>query len=102
MSLAAGMKSPSRGGAWRCRGMDQKDNTTSLGEGENVASSSYTARKEDMCVLPVKNDILCPHCADKRSAGNLRQNPFKYFHRRLNNEFDRHDRGTFTVIFYGY
>lgn len=35
----------------------------------------------------------------KRSAGNLRQNPFKYFHRRLNNEFDRHDRCTFTVIF---
>ena len=48
--------------------MDQKDNTTSQGEGENVASSSYTARKEDMCVLPVKNDILCPHCADKKEC----------------------------------
>ena len=32
-------------------------------------------------------------------VGNLLRNPFKYFHRRLNNELDRHDRYTFTVIF---
>lgn len=44
--------------------MDQKNNRPSV-EGKGVASPHYTARKKDMCVLPVKNDILCPHCTDK-------------------------------------